>query len=252
MSDEILRCERQGRVLVMTMLREDKRNAINQAMTDAIDAALNELDDDPELWVGVLTGGTRVFCAGTDIKSGSGTPSPRGGEYGIIRRHRRKPLIAAVEGVAFGGGFETALACDLIVASQNARFGFPEVKRGLVATSGALFRAPRALPLNIAKELLITGDEMNAERLERLGVVNYVVAAGRALDEALAVAARITVNSPVAVAQTVQCVDRITGSEDEIGWRITAEARAVIEKSEDRAEGVAAFFERRTPDWPGR
>lgn len=252
MSDEMLRCERRGRALVMTMLREDKRNAINQAMTDAIDSALNELDDDPDLWVGVLTGGTRVFCAGTDIKSGSGTPSPRGGEYGIIRRKRRKPLIAAVEGVAFGGGFETALACDLIVASQNARFGFPEVKRGLVATSGALFRAPRALPLNIAKELLMTGDEMNAERLERLGVVNYVVADGRALDEALVVAARMTVNSPVAVSQTVQAVDRITGSEDETAWSVTAEARAVIEKSEDRAEGVAAFFERRTPNWPGR
>ena len=157
MDGRLIKTERVGRTLVITMLREDKRNAINQAMTNSLDAVLNELEDDPELWVGVLSGGSRVFCAGTDIKSGSGKPSTRGGEYGIIRRHRSKPLIDSVEGFAFGGGFEIALACDMIVASQTASFGFPEVKRGLIATSGALFRAPRTLPLNIAREMLLTG-----------------------------------------------------------------------------------------------
>ncbi len=244
--------ERRGRVFIITMTREDKRNAIDEEMTAALDAALNELDDDPELWVGVLTGGTRYFCAGTDMKKTSGPPTPRGGEYGIIRRQRIKPLVAAVEGLAFGGGFETALACDVIVAADNARFGLPEVKRGLLPTSGGIFRAPRHLPVNVAKEMIFTGEPVGADRMERLGVVNRIVPAGTALEEAIAFAERITENSPVAVQQSLKAIDRVISESDELGWSATADARAVMEESEDRKEGVAAFFERRDPRWPGR
>lgn len=252
MGEPLIKTERIGRTFVITMLREDKRNAINQDMTNSIDAALNNLEDDPELWVGVLSGGPRVFCAGTDIKSGSGKLSPRGGEYGIIRRHRIKPLIASVEGFAFGGGFEIALACDMIVASETASFGFPEVKRGLIATSGALFRAPRTLPLNIAREMLMTGGEYSAARMEHLGVVNYLVHPGEALSKGIELAEKISENSPVAVQQTIKVLDRIIGDNDDLGWNETKLGRNVIEKSEDRAEGISAFFERRTPNWPGR
>ncbi len=247
-----VRSERRGKVAVLTMERAEKRNAIDGEMTGALDAALNELDDDPTLWAGVLTGGNEVFSAGTDMQRGSGTPTARGGEYGIIRRARRKPLIAAVEGVAFGGGFEIALACDVIVAATNARFGLPEVRRGLVATSGAIFRAPRSLPINVAKEMLLTGAEVAPERLERLGVVNRLAAPGEALTEALRIAETMTANSPVAVQQTLRAVDRVIGESDALGWRATDAAREVIAASEDRQEGVAAFFERRPPNWPGR
>lgn len=247
-----VRSEQRGRVVIVTLEREAKRNAINEEMTQSLDRALNALDDDPELWVGVLSGGENVFCAGTDMKESSGTPTERGGEYGIIRRVRRKPLIAAVEGVAFGGGFEIALACDVIVAAESARFGLPEVKRGLVPTSGGIFRAPRSLPLHVAKEMILTGAEVGPERLERLGVVNRVVPNGRALQTALEIAETMAANSPVAVQQTLKAVDRVISESDALGWTATDAAREVIVASEDRKEGVAAFFERRPPEWPGR
>ncbi len=138
----------EGRVLVISMQREAKRNAIDAAMTAGIDAALNRLDDDASLWAGVLTGTATVFSAGTDLAVGPGPPTDRGGPYGIIRRKRRRPLIAAVEGPALGGGLEIVLACDLVVAASDARLGLPEVSRGVLATCGGLFRGPRALPLN--------------------------------------------------------------------------------------------------------
>lgn len=247
-----VRSERRGEIAILTMEREAKRNAINDVMTRALDAALNDLDDDPTLWVGVLTGGLQVFSAGTDMKESSGAPTQRGGEYGIIRRTRRKPLIAAVEGVAFGGGFEIALACDVIVAAENARFGLPEVKRGLVPTSGGIFRAPRALPVNVAKEMILTGAEEGPMRLEGLGVVNRVVPAGQALREALKIAEAMAANSPVAVQQTLRAVDRVLSEGDALGWSATEDAKQVMVASEDRKEGVAAFFERRAPAWPGR
>ena len=144
-----------------------------------IDEALNLLEDDDELWAGVITGNAAVFSAGTDLRDGTGGPTERGGEYGMIRRRRSKPLIAAVEGPAFGGGFEIALACDLVVASRTARFALPESRRGVIASSGALFRAMRALPLNVARELLITGAVLDADRGYQIGFVNRVTDPGR-------------------------------------------------------------------------
>ncbi len=238
--------------VVITLDREDKRNAINGEMTEAIDAALNDFEDDPTARVAVLTGGPNVFCAGTDIKDGSGTPTERGGLYGIIGRRSPKPIIAAVEGFAFGGGFEIAMACHLIVAASTASFGLPEVRRGLVATSAGLFRAPRTLPLNVAREVLLTGDPISAERAERLGVVNLVTEPGGAVAGAIAMAERIALNAPTSIRATLTALDEIIAEEDAVGWEATKRASDTILASEDRAEGVAAFFERREPDWPGR
>ena len=239
-------------VLIITMTREDKRNAIDGEMTEALDSALNRLDDDPDLWVGVLTGGSKMFCAGTDMAATSGSPTERGGVYGVVGRTRAKPLIAAVEGFAYGGGFEVVMACDLVVAAADARFGLPEVKRGLVATSGALFRAARVLPLNVAKELLLTGADLSPERAAQLGLVNKVVPTGQALESAMALAATLATNAPVAVQQSLRVVDALASASDEEGWSLTTDARKIIGASEDAKEGVAAFFEKREPRWTGR
>ncbi len=239
-------------VLTITMVRHDKRNAIDGPMTLALDAALNRLDDDPELWVGILTGGPDFFCAGTDMAATSGPPTERGGVYGVVGRTRAKPLIAAVEGFAYGGGFEVVMACDLVVAADDARFGLPEVRRGLVATSGALFRASRVLPLNVAKELLFTGNDLGPAEANRLGLVNRVTPPGGALDGARELAAEITANAPVSVQQSLRVVEALAGADDERGWELTRQARRTIGESEDSTEGVAAFFEKRPPRWSGR
>lgn len=243
--------EARGRILVVRIEREHKRNAIDVEVALGIDAALDRLDDDPALWVGVLTGTETVFSAGTDLKAGAGTRTERGGEYGLIRRRRVKPLIAAVEGVAFGGGFEIALACDLVVASTTATFALPETRRGVVASSGALFRAVRALPLHVAKELLITGAELDAERGYQLGLVNRVTEPGQALAGAIAVAEQICASSPVSVRATLAAIAAQLEEQDRSGWEATAQAIRTVSAGPDMQEGIAAFFERRKPEWPG-
>ena len=231
------------------MQRVDKRNAIDEAMALGLDEAMNELEDDDDLWVGIVTGGTEVFSAGSDLRTGSGPGTTRGGPYGLIRRSRWKPLIAAVEGPALGGGMEIVLACDLVVASRTASFGLPEVRRGLLALYGGAFRAARALRLNVAREIVLTGDPVDAERAERHGFVNVVAAPGHALDEAVRLAERICANSPVAVRQSL----RLVGAVDEgPAWRRTDEAMAAVVASEDAREGRAAFLEHRPPRWRGR
>ena len=175
----------------------------------------------------------------------------RGGEYGLIRRRRNKPLIAAVEGPAFGGGFEIALACDLVVASRTARFALPESRRGVVASSGALFRAMRALPLNVAKELLITGAVLDAERGHQLGFVNRVTEPGGALAAALELAEDICASSPVSVAASLAAITAQHDAADATGWDLTAQAVERVTASDDIREGVTAFFEKRQPRWTG-
>lgn len=241
-----------GRVLVVHLERETKRNAIDREMAEGIGAALDRLDDDDRLWVGIITGTDSVFSAGTDLTSGGDAKTDRGGEYGLIRRRRRKPLIAAVEGPALGGGFEIVLACDLVVASATARFALPETRRGVVATSGALFRAVRTLPLPIVKELLITGAGLSAERAHHFGLVNTIAEPGTALREALVLADDICESSPVAVRQTLAALADQYAVADEIGWAATERAIEGIMGSEDLQEGVQAFFERRSPQWRGR
>jgi enoyl-CoA hydratase/carnithine racemase len=248
----LVRTERTGRLLVVRMCREDKRNAVNRALADELDAAFNLLEDDAGLWAGVLTGTEKVFCAGSDLGAGGDYVTERGGEYGLIRRRRRKPLIAAVEGPALGGGLELALACDLIVASRTARLGLPEVSRGVVATSGALFRAPRSLPVNLARELLLTGDPIGADRGYAQGLVNVVTEPGKALAAAIALGDRICTNAPVAVQASLVALDRLLTAGDDAGWQATEEAKATVSASEDLKEGVAAFLAKRPPVWRGR
>jgi enoyl-CoA hydratase/carnithine racemase len=247
-----VRVERRTAVTVITIDRPDKRNAIDGATTLALDAAFNEFSDDEQSLVAVLTGGPEFFCAGTDIVAWAGPPTERGGPYGIARRDLHKPLIAAVEGVAAGGGFEIALAATLIVASTSATFSFPEVKLGLVAECGGLFRAPRALPVNIARELLLTGRPLTAERAHQFGVVNRLTEPGHALTEAIALAEEIAALAPVAVRESLAAVEALYAEADRSGWNSTATAREHARSSADATEGVAAFTQRRPPVWTGR
>jgi enoyl-CoA hydratase/carnithine racemase len=250
-AESTVRHERRGRVLVLRIEREAKRNAIDRVTTGGLDEALNLLEDDDRLWAGVITGTTAVFSAGTDLRDGAGPPTERGGEYGLIRRRRSKPLIAAVEGPAFGGGFEIALACDLVVASRTARFALPESRRGVIASSGALFRAMRALPLNVAKELLITGAVLDADRGYQLGFVNRVTEPGEALARALELADDVCASSPVSVAASLAAITAQHDAADAAGWEVTARAVERVTASDDIAEGVTAFFEKRQPRWAG-
>ncbi|WP_153504623.1 enoyl-CoA hydratase-related protein [Cumulibacter manganitolerans] len=248
----LVETERRDHLLLITLNRPDKRNAVDRALADALDEALNLLDDDDDLWCGVLTGNGAVFCAGSDLQANGDYVTERGGEYGIIRRHRRTPLIAALQGAALGGGLEIALACDLIVASRTAVLGLPEVKRGLIPTCAGLFRGPRALPLNMATELALTGEPITAERAAAFGLVNRVSEPDRVLDDAIALAESICANGPLAVRLALGVITAYVGSDDDLGFALTDEAKATVYDSADRAEGVAAFFEKRAPQWSGR
>jgi enoyl-CoA hydratase/carnithine racemase len=251
-AESLVRAERTGRLLVVRMCRESKRNAVNRQLTDELDAAFNLLEDDDRLRAGVLTGTGSMFCAGSDLTAGGDYCTERGGEYGLIRRQRRKPLIAAVEGPALGGGMELVLACDLVVASKTARFGLPEVSRGVVASSGALFMAPRSLPANLARQLLLTGEPIDADRGYSAGLVNVVTEPGGAEVAAVALGERICANAPVAVQASLVAVNRWLAAADEFGWQVTADALASIGASRDYREGIAAFVEKRPPRWTGQ
>src|SRR5439155_16407225 len=242
---------------VLTINRPEARNAVNGEVAQGMEAGIDRLEEDPDVWAGVVAGEGPVFSAGADLKViASGRPqdllTDRGGFGGIARRQRNKPLVAAVDGPALAGGCEIALACDLIVASSRAAFGLPEVKRSLVAAAGGLFRLPRALPRNVALEIVLTGDPVDAVRAYSLGLVNQLVEPGRALEGAVALAERICANAPLAVWASRRVVLGSAGNDDEVGWRLTEEAFGEIIRSEDFAEGPRAFVEKRPPTWKGR
>lgn len=241
-----------GRVLVIRMARPEKRNALNRDITLGMDAALNELEDNPQLWCGILTGGQSIFSAGADLATGPGEPTERGGIVGLISRHRTKPLIAAVEGMALGGGLELVLCCDLVVASGSALFGLPEVRRGLMPDFGGAFRISRYLPVNIARELLLTGENISAERAERLGFVNSITETGEALTGALALAERICANAPLAVREALAIFNAEVNGSESASWDRSHAAHERLLKTEDVKEGIGAFFERRSPNWSGK
>ncbi len=247
-----VKTERHNHILVVKMDRPQKRNALNAAMTAGIDAAMNELEDDPELWCGILTGTESVFSAGADLTEGPGEPTERGGIVGLINRKRSKPLIAAVEGVALGGGVELILCCDLVVASSKAVFGLPEVKRGLMPDFGGAFRIGRFLPINVARELLLTGNNLTAERAERLGFVNAVVEPGKALSSALVLAEKICENAPLAVREALAVFNTEVSGDESASWKRSDDAHARLLQTEDLIEGLGAFFEKRPPKWKGR
>ncbi|MHB1535120.1 MAG: crotonase/enoyl-CoA hydratase family protein [Acidimicrobiales bacterium] len=245
-----------GRVMVITLQRPEERNAIDRSMTDGMERALDRLEYDSEIWVGVLAAEGTVFCAGVDLEavaSGEGGVSTeRGGFAGLTLRERAKPLIAAVDGPALAGGFELVLACDLVVASVHAVFGLPEVRRSLVAGAGALFRLPRSIGEKLALEILLTGDPVSAERLHRAGLVNQLVEPGAARAGALALAQRIAANAPLAVQESLRVARRALGEPEASLWAETARSARRVVDSEDFAEGPRAFVQRRTPVWRGR
>jgi enoyl-CoA hydratase len=247
--------ERRGRVLVITINRPEQRNAVNLAVANGIAAALDELDDDAELSLGVLTGAGKGFCAGMDLKAFVTGERPWVGDRGfagIVQRPPAKPLIAAIEGFAVAGGLEIALACDLIVAARGAKLGIPEVKRSLVAAAGALLRLPRALPRGVAMELALTGEPISAERGYELGLVNRLAEPGDALVQALALAEAIAANGPLALAATKRILTEATSWPEHEFWRRQGEITAPVFASEDAREGASAFAEKRPPVWKGR
>jgi enoyl-CoA hydratase len=253
--DQAVINERRGRVLVITINRPDQRNAVNAAVAAGIAAAVDELDDDASLSLGVLTGAGKGFCAGMDLKAFVAGESPRipgRGFAGIVQRPPVKPLIAAVEGFAVAGGLEIALACDLIVAARGARLGIPEVKRSLVAAGGALLRLPRALPRNIAIELALTGEPIDAERAHALGLVNRLAEPGQALAVALELAENIAGNGPLALAATKRIMAESLDWPDAEFFDRQREIIDPVMASEDAREGSLAFAERRPPVWQGR
>jgi len=247
--------ERRDRVLLITLNRPEARNAVNLAVAEGIAAALDELDADDALTVGILTGAGGGFCAGMDLKAFVTGESPWVGDRGfagIVQRGSRKPLIAAIEGFAVAGGFEIALACDLIVAARGAKLGIPEVKRSLVAAGGALLRLPRRMPYGLAMELALTGDPIDAERAQELGVVNRLAEPGAAVDAALELAASIARNGPLAVAATKQVLEgQLSWSEEEF-WTKQGEVTGPVFASADAREGATAFAEKRDPVWQGK
>jgi enoyl-CoA hydratase len=246
--------EQRGRVLTITINRPDQRNAVNAAVAQGIAAAVDRLDGDQALSVGVLTGAGKGFCAGMDLKAfvaGERPHVPVRGFAGIVEKPPAKPMIAAIEGFAVAGGLELALACDLIVASRGARLGIPEVKRSLVAAGGALLRLPRALPRNVALEMALTGDPISAERAHELGLVNRLTDPGTALDAAQDLADEIAANGPLALAATKRIVAE---SADWPDAEFFEHQRPIIDpvfNSEDAREGASAFSERRDPIWKG-
>jgi enoyl-CoA hydratase len=247
--------EHRERVLVITINRPDQRNAVNAAVAEGIAAALDELDADPGLSIGVITGAGKGFCSGMDLKAFVTGERPWAGDRGfagITQRAAAKPLIAAIEGFAVAGGLEVALACDLIVAARVARLGIPEVKRSLVAAGGGLLRLPRMLPRNVAMELALTGDPILAERGYELGLVNRLAEPGGALETALELAAAIAANGPLALAASKRILNESVDWPDSEFFARQAEISGPVMNSEDAREGATAFAEKRPPVWKGR
>lgn len=255
MSD-LIKSEIRGRVLVLTINRPEARNALTYDTSFALADALDRLDADDNLVVGILRGEGNTFCAGMDLKEFARTQRravvPGRGLGGLAEAPPKKPLIAAVEGYALAGGFELALACDLIVAANNANFGLPEVKRGLVPGSGGMLRLPRRLPYHIAMEALLTGDMIPATRAFELGLVNDLVEPGGALEAALKLADKIAANGPLAIRTVKQIVTESLDWRTEDMFALQSPRMAHIFSSEDAKEGATAFAEKRPPVWKGR
>ena len=250
----VVEFETRNNVAILTLNRPEARNAISPEVSQTMAAYLDTIEADPALRIVVITGRGEVFSAGADLKvvaqgNANDIARGKGGFAGVVTRDFPKPIIAAVNGPALAGGFEIVLACDLVVAADTARFGIPEVKRGLMAAAGGLIRLPKRVPLAIALELAMTGDPIDAQRALQLGLVNRVVPAGQVMDEALALADRIGENSPAAVRASRQLVREAGELTEAEGWKRTIELMMPVFESGDAVEGATAFAEKRPPVW---
>ena len=247
--------ERRDGVLVITLNRPKARNAVNLELAQGVADAIDELDGNDDLRIGVLTGAGGTFCSGMDLKAFAQGSSPfieGRGFAGIVQQRPMKPLIAAIEGYALAGGLEVALSCDLLVASSDAKLGIPEVKRGLVAAAGALIRLPKRIPQHVAMELALTGEFISTQRGYELGLINRVTEPGAALDTALELATAIAKNGPLAIMASKSIVTSAPDWTDAQAWDKQAELVGPVFTSEDAREGAIAFAEKREPVWKGR
>ena len=252
-SENVVLVEQRDRILIITINRPEAKNAINAAVSRGLADAVDRLDDDPGLSVGIVTGAGGSFCAGMDLKAFARGENVvvEGRGMGFTERPPVKPLIAAVEGYGLAGGMELALATDLIVASKEGAFGIPEVKRGLVAGGGGLLRLPHRIPPAIAMELALTGDVLPAARAHELGLVSVLAEPGQVLDAAIALAEKITANGPLAVAATKRIITESRGWSPDEMWSQQARILMPVFSSNDAKEGAIAFAEKRPPKWTG-
>jgi enoyl-CoA hydratase len=248
----------EGHIGLVQLNRPEKRNAVNGDLAAAMDWIVKETEANPDIRVVILASTSDgAFSAGADLSEiskgrGHTLSRPDGGFCGLARAKRQKPWIAAVAAPALAGGCELALSCDMIVASDNSRFGLPEVKRGLFAGAGGVFRLTRRLPASIAYELVATGDPIDAPRAYQLGLVNRLTTADKVMDEAIALAKAISVNAPLSVRESLKVSRMSFDASEEDLWKISDKTSALVFSSEDSKEGPVAFLEKRAPVWKGR
>jgi enoyl-CoA hydratase len=249
--------EQRGPSAIVKINRPDARNAVNGAVAQGLEDAIDRIEGDDEIWVGIITGEPPVFSAGADLKeinagNAAALTTKRGGFAGMVQRERTKPLIAAVDGPALAGGCEIVLACDLVVAAEGASFGIPEVKRSLVAAGGGLLRLPRRIPYHAAMELALLGNHVPAPRMHDFGLVNRLVPDGQALDAALQLAGEIAANGPLSLIASKRIVVESKDWTEDEAWAKQEEIARPVGTSADAREGAIAFAEKRPPVWQGR
>jgi crotonobetainyl-CoA hydratase len=257
---ETIKTEIMGRTLIITLNRPNSLNAVNKQLTYEVDQCLTAAEENEDVWAIIITGSGRAFCAGADLKelsqaNGKAYPKPTSGFAGIVEAKLSKPIIAAVNGLAFGGGAEIALASDVVIASETAKFGFPEVKRGIIAAAGGVLRLPRQIPQKVAMKMVLTGEEVSAAEMERWGMVNEIVPSDELLSTALELANKITSNAPLAVQASkrllLEGMDLPLHHSNE-AWELNRQVISQVLQTEDAKEGPKAFSEKRAPIWKGR